>query len=32
MVRGFMTFREVDRAREAIKDIGGDLAELFTGN
>ncbi|MFC6906584.1 alpha/beta hydrolase [Halalkalicoccus tibetensis] len=30
MVHGFMTFRDVDRAREAIGDVGGDLAGLLT--
>ena len=29
MVHGFMTFRDVDRAREAIADVGDDLADAL---
>ncbi|WP_115863256.1 alpha/beta hydrolase [Halorussus litoreus] len=29
MVHGFMTFRDVDRAREAIRDVAGDLADAL---
>ncbi|MFC6907068.1 RNA-binding protein [Halalkalicoccus tibetensis] len=32
MAHGFVTFHEVDQARKAIRDLGGDLAELLTGN
>ena len=32
MVHGFMTFRDVDRAREAIRAVGSDLAEMLTEN
>ncbi|ADJ16600.1 Alpha/beta hydrolase fold-3 domain protein [Halalkalicoccus jeotgali B3] len=30
MVHGFITFRDVDRAREAIRGVGADLAEMLT--
>ena len=29
MVHGFMTFREVDRARDAIEEVAGDLADAL---
>ncbi|NGM68624.1 alpha/beta hydrolase [Natronolimnobius sp. AArcel1] len=32
MVHGFITMREVDRAREAIADIAGDLADALESN
>ncbi|TKX54403.1 alpha/beta hydrolase [Halorubrum sp. SP3] len=31
MVHGFMTMREVDRARDAIADVGADLADALDG-
>jgi len=32
MVHGFMTLREVDRARDAIEDVAGDLAEALVAS
>ena len=32
MVHGFMTFRDIDRTREAIRAVGADLAELHDEN
>lgn len=29
MIHGFMTFREIDRAHDAIVDIAGDLSDVF---
>ncbi len=32
MVHGFMTFRDIDQTREAIRAVGVDLAEMHTEN